>query len=290
MPVWGGSIHRMAKTIVFLAGFLLLIAPGAHAQGMALAPDEVAFQVMTPRSFLGVGVVEIDEARSRVLNLKEERGVEISRVESESPAEKAGLQTGDVVLTYNGQKVIGGEQFARLVRETPAGRTVTVEISRAGKSMSVPVTIGLRKAGILTPLPSTGFEIVTPEFLGFAGAPDIPKPVMCWSNSSLGVEGETLEGQLADYFGVKEGVLVRSVASNSPAAKAGMRAGDVITRVDGQSISSPREITSILRNKKLDTTLSVQLVRSRKELTLDLPVEDPAAQRPRRAPARTVKN
>jgi len=74
-----------------------------------------------PRSFLGVGVTEVNTGRAKALNLKEERGVEISRVQDNSPAEKAGLKVGDVVLEYNGQRVEGIEQFVRLVRETPAG-------------------------------------------------------------------------------------------------------------------------------------------------------------------------
>ncbi len=290
MSNWSGPMISVQKAAILFPILTLFVAPGIRAQLLPVAPDRMAFQIVGSRSFLGVGVAEIDEARNRALNLKEDRGVEITRVESESPAEKAGLQTGDVVVSFNGQKVFGIEQFARLVRETPAGRTVTVDLIRGGKPLSLPVVIGVRRATLLTPLPAMELQEMPPEFLGFVGTPDIPKPVMAWSNSSIGVEGEALQGQLAEYFGVKEGVLVRAVASGSPAAKVGIRAGDVIVRAAGQPISSPREITSILRNQKLNSALSVQLIRSRKELTVEVPVEDPAAQRPRRYPARTVKN
>ena len=80
-------------------------------------------------SFLGIGVQEIDSERAKALNLREERGVEVTRVEDDSPAAKGGIQTGDVVLEYNGDRVEGVEEFMRMVRETPPGRDVKLSIS-----------------------------------------------------------------------------------------------------------------------------------------------------------------
>jgi serine protease Do len=290
MSLSRGSLLCSVSAGALFLGFALLAAPSLSAQGMAIGSGEIAFQMAMPRSFLGVGVAEIDGARSRALNLKSERGVEITRVESASPAEKAGLQTGDVVLSYGAHPVAGIEQFARMVRETPLGRRVVLDISRNGKMMSIPVTIGALKGNFIVPVPDMEMDLVSPEFFGFADTPDVPNPVMAWNNSSIGVEGETLEGQLADFFGVKEGVLIRGVAANSPAARGGIRAGDVITRIDGQPVSSPREITSVLRSRKPDSTLPVQLVRGRKGITVEIPMDDSTARKPRPTPARSVKN
>src|SRR5260370_1097975 len=96
-------------------------------------------------SFLGVAVAEIDNERARALKLGEVHGVEITNIDGDSPAAKAGLKTGDAVLEYNGQRVEGIEQFQRLVRETPAGREVKLLISRNGASQVVNATIGNRK-------------------------------------------------------------------------------------------------------------------------------------------------
>ena len=87
-------------------------------------------------SYLGIGVAEITPERAKELHLKDERGIEVRCVDADSPAAKAGFKEGDVVLDYNGQRVEGGEQLMRLVRETPAGRSVPVLISRNGATIN----------------------------------------------------------------------------------------------------------------------------------------------------------
>jgi serine protease Do len=100
--------------------------------------------------------------------------------------------------------------------------------------------------------------------------PDIPSGLLGWQSSSLGYMSEPVDGQLAEFFGVKEGVLVRSVVAKSPADKAGLKAGDVIVEVDGSSVKSPREITGMVRHQREKKPLSLKVVRSHKELTLEL--------------------
>jgi serine protease Do len=98
--------------------------------------------------------------------------------------------------------------------------------------------------------------------------PDTPYDMFSWRSTTLGVETEALNTQLAEFFGVKEGVLVRAVTKGSAADSAGLKAGDVITKVDGQAVSSPRSITPFLRNSGKNVTLTV--VRNHKELTLNV--------------------
>ena len=83
-------------------------------------------------SFLGVAIQEIDSDRAKALKLPEEAGVEVTRIAPDSPAEKAGIKTGDVLTQYNGQRVEGMDQFSRMVRETPSGREVRIGILRNG--------------------------------------------------------------------------------------------------------------------------------------------------------------
>src|SRR5687768_6464668 len=100
--------------------FLMLIA---GTVSYAPAQEPFVFHAFPgSRTYLGVNVAEVDTDRARELKLKEERGVEIKKVEPGSPAEKAGLKEADVVLEYNGQRVEGTESFMRMVRETPSGR------------------------------------------------------------------------------------------------------------------------------------------------------------------------
>jgi serine protease Do len=222
-------------------------------------------------SFLGVGVAEISAQRAAELKLKEEAGVEVTWVDKDSPAEKAGLAKGDVVVEYNGQRVVGVEQFIRLVHETPVDRKVELRIIRNGASQTLTATIGSRR--------STGFRhgeiriphITMPEIT----IPDVPRAFMTWRSAALGIEAESLESQLAAYFGVKQGVLVRSVIKGSPADTAGFRAGDVILKIDGTEVATPREISSTIRElRSKKTTFPVTIMREKREMTLTVTLKE----------------
>ncbi|MCX6621536.1 MAG: PDZ domain-containing protein, partial [Acidobacteria bacterium] len=95
-------------------------------------------------SYLGVGVRDIDEDRAKSLNLSEEYGVEVTSLVPDGPAAKSGLQKDDVVLTYNGQRVEGTEQFVRMVQETPPGRRVKIQVNRNGSAQTLDLTTGTR--------------------------------------------------------------------------------------------------------------------------------------------------
>jgi serine protease Do len=218
-------------------------------------------------TYLGVNLAEVDPNRAKELKLKEDYGVEITRVEDNSPAEKAGVKAGDVVLEYNGQRVEGMEQFGRLVRETPPGREVKLTVSRNGSPQTLTAVLSSRKLRLSVNIPQ--FDM--PEF---PAMPDIPQIYTATRSARLGVEAETLGSQLAGYFGVKEGVLVRSVLDNTPAQKAGMKAGDIITKVDGTAVTAPNELSSAVRAANSKKTYSIELMRDRKPVTITVTVED----------------
>src|SRR5688572_22940030 len=157
-------------------------------------------------SYLGIGVVEITPERAKELNLKEEHGVEITRVADDSPAAKAGLKAGDVVLEYNGQRVEGVDQFMRLVRETPPGRDVRLSLSRGGTPQQIAMRTMSRKAWLSSRFGEQAVELPRIEMPDIR-IPDVPRAFMSWRSSFLGIEGESLDSQLAEFFGVREGVL-----------------------------------------------------------------------------------
>jgi serine protease Do len=221
-------------------------------------------------SYLGIGVVEVTPDRVKTLNLKEVRGVEVSRLE-DGPAAKAGVKEGDVVLEYNGSPVEGVEQFVRMVRETPAGRSVKLAVWRNGAAQTLMVTVGERQGTVLgTP----GGPIRIPEMPPI----EIPRFEWSWQNSMIGIEGESLGAarQLAEFFGVRDGVLVRQVLRNTPAEKAGLKAGDVITKVDGAAVGSTREITAQLRPSRSNRTVTLTVVREKREMPITVTL-DPGA-------------
>jgi serine protease Do len=209
--------------------------------------------------------------RAKALNLKEERGAEVTRVTDGSPAAKAGIKLYDVVLEYNGQAVQGTAQFVRLVQETPPDRQVKIAVWRNGKAETLTATVGTNPG--MSVFSGNG-SFTMPEIHINPPLIDIPSFQMNWQNPRLGIVGEALgqEAQLADFFGVKEGVLVKSVVKDSAAEKAGIKAGDVIVKVDDSKVTTTDEIGKALRNLN-KTAVPVVVVRNRKETSLTVTIE-----------------
>lgn len=246
-----------------------LSAPAVWSQTARARNAQVTVQV-GGSSYLGIGVADVTAERAKALNLKEERGAEVTNVAADSPAAKAGIKEGDVVLDYDGTAVHGIEQLTRLVRETPVGRQVKISVWRNGAAQTLAATIEARKGTMIS---SNGFPIVVP----FSGLPqiEIPRFQMTWQNPVLGIEGESLRSQeqFAEFFGVKDGVLVKLVRKNSAAEKAGIKAGDVVVKVDDSPVSTSQEITRALRALGSKKTFTVTVVRNKKEMPLTVTME-----------------
>lgn len=248
----------MRTALIWLMGTLTLTAQSPKAAGW---------------SFVGVMVQEIDGNRAKALKLPEEAGVEVTRIEPDSPAEKAGLKVGDAVIHYNGQRVEGMEEFSRLVRETPPGREVKLEIYRGGAPQTIALRVAVRRAAPAPLAPQT-FEHLQEQLRQLqTRMPDLPRGFMTWRSPALGIDAEALDGQLAQYFGVKEGVLVRSVKKDSPAEKAGMKAGDVILRVDDNRVATPGDISMHLRSPR-GGPAAIVVMRDHHEVTLSVKLDD----------------
>jgi len=216
-------------------------------------------------SYLGIAVVEIDAERAKVLKLKDEHGVEVKVVDDGSPAAKAGLKPDDVMVEFGGQRVEGVPQFVRMVMATPAGRKVGLSVIRAGAPVAIIATLEPR-VNMREPL--ANFPPLPP--MPPVMMPDLPRAVMFWRTGMLGIESEALNPQLAEYFGVKAGLLVRMVSRQSPAEKSGLRAGDVIIKAGGKPVAATQDVTAMLRDKK---TISLMVVRNHKEVTLDVTLD-----------------
>jgi serine protease Do len=238
--------------------------------------------------WLGVEMREVTADKAKDLKLSSERGVLIGKIISESPAEKAGLKENDVVTEINGQRVEGALQFRRMIHEIPAGRTVQLTVWRDGHSQNLSVALGKseeRRFFTRQAAPGT-FAFRMPEL---PEMPDVPEmnvmPDMDWSGGMLmktqprlGIDAEDLNGQLGTFFGAPEGegVLVRDVNSGSPAEKAGLKAGDVITSVNGERIRSVGDLRGKLAGKNDDKDRTVKLGLLRNKSAVSLSVELPA--------------
>lgn len=228
-------------------------------------------------SYLGIGGLDITSERAKSLNLKDEHGVEVSSVAEDGPAAKAGIKEGDVVLEFNGQPVQGTTQFQRMVREVPVGRQVKLTIWRNGAAQTVTATVGENKQNMITS-DDGNWNFSMPTMPPMPPM-DMPRFQMSSQNPMLGIEGESLgqQEQLAEFFGVQEGVLVRNVKKGSPADKAGLKAGDVITKVDDSKVTTTSEITRTLRALKGKKTVTIIVMRNKHEMPLTVTIDVPAA-------------
>lgn len=222
----------------------------------------------SPRSHLGLGLTNINGDRANALKLGEPRGVEVRSVEEDGPAEKAGIEVGDVLLSYNGEEILSTPQIGRLVGETPPGRKVKMGYWRSGKAYSAYVkTVA---AATQAPQPPYARPL---DGMPVWNVPDFPRMLMLWDNVALGIECEPINTQLAEYFGVQNGILIRHVEKGFPADTAGLKAGDVILSVDTRSMSAPRDFISYLRTQRQPgTTLLMSIVRNRKSHSISIPL------------------
>ena len=252
---------------------------------MAPHADAEVFYFGASGSWLGVTIADIDDERASELGLHEITGAEIQAVLPESPAEKAGLKKGDVILSFQDTAVKGVAQLTRLVKETPAGRLVRLDVFRDGSTQTMEVEIEKGRAAHNIHRIVREFEIPDIEIPDFEVPDfdiDIEIPHMLTNIFSmhgtvlLGVSVESLNGQLAEFFGVEgeNGVLVRSVKEESAAAEAGVRAGDVILQIDDEGIDGPGELRRALRERRgQDVDITVMRERRERTLTATLPEE-----------------
>jgi serine protease Do len=237
--------------------------------------------------WLGVETQEVTAGKAKELKLPAERGILVGKIIPDSPAAKAGLKENDVVTEINGQRVEGAAQFRRMVHEIPAGRSIQLTVWRDGHSQTLSATLGKseeRRHSMKMIAPSAGaFAFRMPDM------PEIPEiPSMEWNGGMLmggqprlGIDAEDLSGQLGAFFGAPEGegILVREVNSGSPAEKAGLKAGDVITSLDGdriRSIGELRERLSAKRDDK-DKTVKLGVLRNKSAISLTVELPPPAA-------------
>ena len=246
-------------------------------------------------SWLGVETHEVTSDKAKELKLSAERGVLLGKIVPDSPAAKAGLKENDVVTEINGQRVEGAAQFRRMIHEIPAGRSIQLSVWRDGRTQTISATLGKsqerrRAMKMVAPTPGT-FAFRMPEI------PEIPS--MEWNGNMLfgggqprlGIDAEDLSGQLGTFFGAPdgEGILVRDVNSSSPAEKAGVKAGDVITSLNGERIRTVGELREKLSAKHgdKDRTVKLGVLRNKSEISLTVELPAPAERTKRLISRRT---
>lgn len=286
--------------------------PRVHVEALPtweaeLADDLVMFDGQGAQ--VGLAVRDVEAADASKQKLPSQAGAVVEEVRKESAGAKAGVKTGDVIVAFDGERVRSARQLDRLVEETPAGRAVKMTVMRDGAKLDVDITPEQRgpmsTAMTLSPdamaplvlerrlergvpaveaFPAVPFELekfdefgkaekfgkLEKNFFAFAGG-----------RSRLGVQVDSVDDQLAKYFGVESGLLVRHVAEDSPAAKAGVKAGDVITAIGGKPVTDVSDIRAALQDEGKGKEVEVSLVRDKKAMSVKVAIESPEKVRPR---------
>jgi serine protease Do len=259
---------------------LPLAAPAPGGQ------DDFPFIVMNgnnTNTWLGVRVRDLKSAELDAISSMDDLGVYVNEVLEDSPAEKAGVREGDIIVRFAGIPVLGAEHFIRLIQSSAPGRTFSMELWHDSKTRTVQVTLAehpQRNAFRYRVSP----ESITPE----RSRPSLPRFYDFFSfrdRPRLGIYYEDITEQLARFLGVDEGtgVLITSVIEDSPAEKAGLQAGDVIIRIGDQTVKDSGDLMEALQDRDADESLPVTVIRKGDRLDFEVVMgkEDKPAHRGR---------
>lgn len=256
---------------------LLFTHPG-WALGDALnlpgnLPEFLLFS--SSQGYLGVDFGEVDNERANALHLKDGHAAEVVMVDHDAPAVKSGLKVHDVILQLDGKSFDKVDQLRHRLHEMPAGRTITLLIDRDGTQMNV--TVQLCDRTLLQQQAWSKHFTVAPPAAGQSFLGNVPSGGPGFLDNMIpralyvGADVNPVRTQLADYFGVKSGtgLLVESVDVQSPAWRAGLKAGDVVVKVESQQMTSKNDWLKAIRNHR-GHPVQVTVMRNKQEMVLTM--------------------
>lgn len=282
--------RKTRSTLLALSGALLLgsvIAPAASAQtGNLTQPLNLPALLLhsSAQGYMGVLVGDIDNEAATRLKLHEARGAVVTLIDHDAPAAQAGIRVNDVVLEINGQKIDNSEQFSRVLRDLPAGREITVVLSRDGSMQTVKFQLVDRRKmehEVWTKLDNGGDSSGAAPSMSIvsgngSGAADIPSGgfhmPFFGSTLNVGAMVEPLTAQMAEYLGIKSGLMIKQVARKSEADAAGLKAFDIVLKIGGEPIATTADWDRTLRANQ-NKTVQVVVLRDRRQQTLTLQVD-----------------
>ncbi|HEY3704980.1 MAG TPA: PDZ domain-containing protein [Terracidiphilus sp.] len=265
-----------------LLAFAAAVAPhGASAQ----SGISHFFQQLNPLlshstpGYLGVLVTNVDNDSVQKLKLKDSKGAIVTLIDHDAPA-GAALRLSDVILSVNGETIDGAEHFSRILKEVPAGKKVTLVISRDGAQQSLVLQLVDRKAmeqevwnkmnSSAFPPPPKGMGIL--QGTGGGDAMSGSYSTLFTSSLNVGAMVEPLAGQMADYLGLAAGVMVKQVAHRSEADVAGLKEHDVILKVGNENVTTSADWDRELRSNE-GKSVQVTVLRDRRQQVLTLQVD-----------------
>ncbi len=276
----------MFRQTLFVLLLLISVCAAAFAQqGENRSERKFDFVFMDENGYLGIQTQEITKENFSKFGLSKVQGVAIEKVLENSPAAQAGLQAGDVILRFNGEEITSVRKLTRLIGEVAPDHQITLSIARAGGEREVSVTLGKRPANMfelgkfdmqmpqmrVMPMPN----MQMPQMPPMENMPQIrefPQGDFVFrfgGARQIGVGATPLTKQLADYMGISEGkgLLITEVRENSPAARAGLKAGDVIIEADGKEVKGQMDLIRAINEKK-EGDVNLTIIRDKNRQTI----------------------
>ncbi len=265
------------KSIIVL---ILVILLTGLATAITVAAEE--WQEKSSGGWLGIYMQDISPDIEEAMDLSSDEGVLVTEVVKDSPAEKAGLESKDVIVGFTEEgrgifeKVEDASQLKKMVQQSSPGEVIKLKVSREGKEKVLTVTVGK--------VPENDFYSQRVIKVPRAKAKDKALDTYLFtfsSGSRIGVKVQDLTEQLGDYFGVKdgEGVLVTEVEKDMPAQKSGLKAGDVIVAVDGKKIEDSGELISAISDKEKGDKVDIKVIRNHQPQTFAVEVAERKGER-----------
>ncbi len=243
----GGPLINMKGEVVGINTAII-----ANGQGIGFAiPINTAKEIIpqletkghVTRGWLGVSIQELTPELAKSLGLKEDKGALVAQVVPGGPAEKVGIEQGDVIVMFDGKEVSNSKDLPRIVASTPVGKAVTVKVSRNGKVMDREVKVGEMEEKVEVSKASS-------------------------SHKPLGITVQNLTPEIAKELGVKKngGVVVTGVEPGSPAADAGIQTGDVIQEINRKPVKNVEDFVQKVEKTKQNETVLLLIQRGQNNL------------------------
>ncbi len=282
MLCFGWSVKRNRKwAVLALLAALLGCAATSRAAGTA-GTGQLTSSLRTllhanAQGYLGVDVADVTPASEQSLHRNNAAGAVITMLDHDAPAGKAGLHVDDVIVASNGTAIANAEQFRRLLRHSPSGRKLRLQVSRAGSVKTISVQLEDRRRVEQEAKQEMEQSQMPPMAQGFLSSGDAPQRnggFHFWSLGSsfhVGALVEPMTPEMLDYVGVPNGVMVKSVARHSAAAQAGLRAHDVILQVGEDAVATTSDWERLLRTSEGKVVpIAIERERARQTLWLQL--------------------
>ena len=288
-------LKSFVSILIVTSSFILAIGqtPEAKQEKEKAAVDRAfAFSFVGDGGYLGIQTAEVNKENFAKYGLRDVRGVAVEKVMEDSPAAAAGIKAGDVIVRFNGEEITGTRKLTRLISEVAPDHQVTLTVSRNGSEHELNATVGKRpmpkfeNGNFAFTVPGGMQKLELDKLREMPQLKDFPKGEMpkVWTvpggegrnfawrageGRQIGVGVMPLGKQLAEHFGVDGGLMIENVVENSAAAKAGLKAGDIITEIDGKAVKGHMDLIRAINEKKDgDVTLTIVRDHNRQTITV----------------------